>query len=83
MRVTRHIAVEVPNLGNLIRQARESDKRSLRKICKAANMSPTNWYRIEREDQELPETTLRTIEKVLNVSFNVTFPENLGESRND
>ena len=73
MRVIRETVVDVPNLGQRIKQVREADPRSLKSICEIAGMSQMNWYRIEREEQDLPESTLRKIEEVLNVSFGVNF----------
>jgi len=73
MRVIKTISVDVPNLGQKIRQAREADSRSLVKICAEVGMTPTNWYRIEAEKQMLPLETLRKIEEVLGVSFGINF----------
>lgn len=73
MRVIRETVVDVPNLGQRIKQVREADPRSLKSICETVGMSQMNWYRIEREEQDLPEPTLRKIEEVLNVSFGVKF----------
>lgn len=56
----------------MIREARERDRRSLAKICREINMSTQNWYRIEREEQDLPIDTLRKIETVLGVEFGVS-----------
>ena len=36
-------------------------------------MSQMNWYRIEKEEQDLPEPTLLKIEEVLGVNFGVKF----------
>lgn len=75
MKVTRTITVDTPGLGQRIREARESDPRTLTDICAAAGMATANWYRIEAEKQDLPETTLRKIEAVLGVDFGVSFDE--------
>ncbi|MUL39445.1 transcriptional regulator [Gloeocapsopsis sp. AAB1 = 1H9] len=75
MRVERRIIVEAPGLGAQIKAARESDPRSLKDIASAANMSSMNWYRIEAEEQTLPEETLRKIEEVLGVDFGVVFDD--------
>lgn len=73
MRVVKTIAVDVPNLGQKIRQAREADSRPLVKICAEVGMTPANWYRIEAEKQMLPLETLIKIEEVLGVSFGIKF----------
>ncbi|WGV29129.1 helix-turn-helix domain-containing protein [Halotia branconii] len=75
MKVVRETILEIPGLGKRIKQARENDPRSLKEIAAAANMSPMNWYRIESEEQALPEPTLRKIEEVLGVDFEVQFDD--------
>lgn len=70
-RVTR---IDVPGIGMRIKNARERDPRSVEELAKAANMTRSNWYRIESEDNDvLPEPTLRKIEEVLSVDFGVSF----------
>jgi transcriptional regulator with XRE-family HTH domain len=77
MKVKKVIEVEVPGLGERIRQAREVDRRSLAEICRQVPMSTMNWYRIEAEETKaLPVETLKRIEEVLNVDFGVNFDEN-------
>lgn len=71
MRVIRETAIDVPNLGQRIKRVREADPRSLKSICETIGMSQMNWYRIEKEEQDLPELTLRKIEQVLGVNFGV------------
>lgn len=74
MKVERTLSVDVPGLGQKIKQAREADPRSLTAICALAGMSSANWYRIENEDTKvLPEETLRKIEQVLQIDLGVTF----------
>lgn len=71
VRVTKELGIEVPGLGEKIRQARLADRRSLKDICDAVGMSTMNWYRIEKEKQSLPFEQLRKIEDVLGVNFGV------------
>lgn len=71
VRVTKELGVDVPGLGEKIRQARLSDRRSLKEICDLVGMSTMNWYRIEKEKQSLPLEQLRKIEAVLGVNFGV------------
>ncbi len=73
MRVIRETIIDAPNLGQKIKEARDADPRSLKSICETVGMSQMNWYRIEREEQDLPELTLRKIEDVLSVNFGVNF----------
>jgi hypothetical protein len=72
MQVERTERRDYPKLGDRIRRQRERDPRSLVQLCREAEMTPTNWYRIEAEEVKvLPLETLRRIEKVLNFSFSV------------
>ena len=71
MEVFKVIAVQVPGLGDRIKDAREKDKRSLAALCREAGMSRESWYNIESEKQKLPIETLRKIEQVLNVDFGI------------
>jgi DNA-binding XRE family transcriptional regulator len=76
VRIERVIQINVPGIGKKIKDTRERDPRSVDELAKAANMTRANWYRIEREDNEvLPEPTLRKIEKVLGVDFGVNFDD--------
>lgn len=66
---------EFPGLGEKIRSARESDKRSLAEICRQVGMTTMNWYKIESEETKaLPIETLRRIEEVLGISLGVDEP---------
>ncbi|MEB3189678.1 MAG: helix-turn-helix transcriptional regulator [Snowella sp.] len=71
MKVTKLVEVEVPALESKIREARLNDRRSVAKICRAIDMSPQNWYRIESGKQSVPIETIRKIESVLGVDFGV------------
>lgn len=74
MKVRKVIEIEVPKLGDRIREAREADSRSLAEICRQVPMSTMNWYRIEAEETKaLPIETLKRIEQVLGVDFGVKF----------
>lgn len=76
MKVKKVIEVEVPGLGDRIRKAREADSRSLAEICRQIPMTTMNWYRIEAEETKaLPVETLRRIEEVLGVDFEVKFDD--------
>jgi len=75
MRVVKTISVDVPDLGQQIRAAREADGRPLVKICAEVGMTPANWYRIEAEKQTLLLETLKRIEEVLGVDFGVKLEE--------
>lgn len=74
VQIERVIRINAPDIGSRIKEARERDPRSVEELAKAANMTRANWYRIEREENDvLPEPTLRKIEEVLGVDFGVKF----------
>ena len=75
MKITKKISMEVPGLGEKIKQARLADRRSLSSICKEMGMSAQNWYRIEKEEQSVPIETLLSIESVLGLDFGVSFED--------
>ncbi len=76
MKVRKVLDIDVPGLGEKIRQARETDKRSLSEICRQIPMTNMNWYKIEAEETKaLPIETLRRIEEVLGVDFGVKFDD--------
>lgn len=66
-----------PELGQKIRQARESDGRTLTDICRECNLSRSYWYQLENEDLRAPATedVIRRIERVLNVDLGVKFED--------
>ncbi|MBA3922792.1 MAG: helix-turn-helix domain-containing protein [Nostocaceae cyanobacterium] len=76
MKIRKTIDIEVPGLGERIKETRERDRRSLAKICREIPMTTMNWYKIEAEDTKaLPIETLRRIEEVLGVDFGVSFDD--------
>jgi transcriptional regulator with XRE-family HTH domain len=76
MKVRKVIDIEAPGLGAKIKAAREADSRSLLSICKAIDLTPMYWYKIEAEEvKALPVETLKRIEEVLGVDFEVGFDD--------
>ena len=77
VKVIRTLEVEVPNLGQKIKEARNRIKnekgKTITDLASASGMSAQNWYRIENERQTLPEETLRLMETALECSFDVSF----------
>jgi transcriptional regulator with XRE-family HTH domain len=67
--------IDVPGLGDLIRQARDADDRSLTQLAKLVGISRNYWYQLEAESVlgGVAEDTIRKIEEVLGVSFGVSF----------
>lgn len=72
MKVVKTIEVEVPGLGEKIKELRLGDSRSLKNICESVGMTPMNWYRIENEKQTLPVETLRRIESVFSTDLGIS-----------
>ena len=75
VKIRRTLDIEITGLGERIREARKADKRSLETLASAAGISRGYWYDIESESvrDALPEDTLRKIESVLGVNFDVNF----------
>jgi transcriptional regulator with XRE-family HTH domain len=73
MKVTLEFAIDVPSLGQKIKQKRQQDLRSLEQLCQLADINPVTWNRIEREKFSLSRETLRKIEQVFGVDFGVDF----------
>lgn len=71
--------VDVPGLGERLRQARLKDKRSVEKLAAAAGISRNYWYQLEAEAVlgGVKEDTLRNIEQVLSVDLGVDFDQQL------
>lgn len=64
--------IEVPELGQRIRDARHESGRTITQLAAEADISVANWYAIEQERiKVLPIATLRRIEQVLGVEFGV------------
>ena len=84
VKVIRTLEVEVPNLGQKIKEARNRIKnekgKTITDLASASGMSAQNWYRIENERQTLPEETLRLMEAALECSFDVSFTNSYAQS---
>jgi len=64
--------LDVPGLGQRIRDARHKTGRAITQLAAEADISVANWYAIEQERVKvLPVTTLQRIEQVLKVDFGV------------
>ena len=64
--------IDVPGLGQRIRDARHESGRTITQLAAEADISVANWYAIEQERiKVLPITTLRRIEQVLGIDFGV------------
>lgn len=72
---TIEVVLDFPELGTRVKNARESDKRSLSQICRDSGISRSYWYQIENEDLRAPvtEDIIRKIETVLGIDLNVQF----------
>ena len=64
--------IDVPELGQRIRDARHESGRTITQLAAEADISVANWYAIEQERiKVLPLPTLRRIEQVLGIEFGV------------
>ncbi len=70
MRVT--FSKDFPGLGERIKECRLSSSKSLAQLAADAGISVPHWNRVENEKvQDLPEETLRGIERALGVDLGV------------
>ena len=68
------LEINVPELGQRIRDARHKTGRTITQLAAEADISVANWYAIEQERVKvLPLTTLRRIEQVLKIDFGVNW----------
>ena len=69
------LEIEIPDLGEQIKQAREADPRSVTKLAKTVGISRNYWYQLEAEAVlgGVAEDTIRKIEAVLNTDFGINF----------
>ncbi|NET62761.1 MAG: helix-turn-helix transcriptional regulator [Symploca sp. SIO2E6] len=64
---------DFPGLGESIKQERQKSSETLTELAAKAGISVNHWLRIERSlVKEVPEETLRGVEKSLGVDFNVS-----------
>ncbi|MBD2536473.1 MAG: helix-turn-helix transcriptional regulator [Nostoc sp. NMS7] len=79
MKVRRIIKLEVdvPGLGDRIKQAREARGRPVTQMAKEVGISRNYWYQLEAEAVlgGVAEETLRKIEEVLGVDLGVQFDD--------
>lgn len=77
MKVIRTTIFEAPSLAEKIKDARWDAKKrgkSLKEICDEIGMTSSNWYLIEKGiTKQLPEETLKKIEKALGVDLGINF----------
>lgn len=72
------IHIDIPQLGDRIKKARMEDSRSLLAICQKIEMTPQNWYGIEKEvNKAIPLQTFFRICSVLGKDFGVDLEKEL------
>jgi transcriptional regulator with XRE-family HTH domain len=71
------LEVDVPGLGDRIKQAREARGRPVTQMAKEVGISRNYWYQLEAEAVlgGVAEETLRKIEEVLGVDLGVQFDD--------
>ena len=66
------IEIDVPGLGEAIREKRKAADVGLTQLAAKAGLSVSGWYSIEQERVKiLPIETLRNIEAALDCSFGI------------
>lgn len=75
IRITREIEAP-PNIGAMIKQAREADGRSVQTLATLAGISLAYWYAYEQEKRDwISEEHFKGIQRALGVDFGVTFDD--------
>ncbi len=71
------LEVDVPGLGDRIKQAREARGRPVTQLAKEVGISRNYWYQLEAEAVlgGVAEETLRKIEEVLGIDLGVKFDD--------
>jgi transcriptional regulator with XRE-family HTH domain len=71
------LEVDVPGLGERIKQAREARGRPVTQLAKEVGISRNYWYQLEAEAVlgGVAEETLRKIEEVLGIDLGVSFDD--------
>jgi transcriptional regulator with XRE-family HTH domain len=71
------LEIDIPGLGERIKQAREASGRPVTKLAKEVGISRNYWYQLEAEAVlgGMAEETLRKIEEVLGVDLGVQFDD--------
>jgi transcriptional regulator with XRE-family HTH domain len=69
--------IDIPGLGERIKQARENAGRPVTQLAKEVGISRNYWYQLEAEAVlgGMAEETLRKIEEVLDVDLGVKFED--------
>ena len=69
------LEVDIPGLGERIKQARETSGRPVTQLAKEVGISRNYWYQLEAEAVlgGMAEETLRKIEEVLGIDLGVKF----------
>lgn len=76
MKVRQTKEIEVPNLGERIREARKASGKTLNQICAQIGYSREYWNTIEKERLgSISIETVRSIESLLNIDLGVKFDD--------
>lgn len=72
------IHIDIPRLGQRIKKVRLEDSRSLLTICQEIEMTPQNWYAIEKGvNKAIPLQTFLRICSVLGTDFGVNLEKEI------
>ncbi|MGB3491698.1 MAG: hypothetical protein WBA57_03145 [Elainellaceae cyanobacterium] len=75
MRVRRVEEVEIPDLSAKLLSARRGSAMSLLEICRQLKITPTYWYKLEKEEANtINYDLLEKIDALLSLNLNVKFP---------
>lgn len=75
VKVKKIIEIEVPNLGNKIKEKRKTSGKTVEQLADLAGITRQHWHQVENENfrDGLPYETLRAIENALETDLGVKF----------
>ncbi len=83
MKVRRVQERELPKLAAQLKEARKASSLSLLKICEQLGITPTYWYKLEREESNsISYELLRKIEELLSIDLGARFSETMTDANN-
>jgi transcriptional regulator with XRE-family HTH domain len=83
MRVRRVQEQDLPDLPAQLQAARKASDYSLLEICRRLEITPTYWYKLEREESNsISYELLRKIEELLSVDLGARFSETMTATNN-
>lgn len=69
MQIIKESRIDIPNLGQRIKEARLASERPLRQLAREVGISYGFWYDLEKEQTAVRLETIRKMEQILGVTL--------------